>query len=80
MDNALPRFFVHTVTSGIGDKIRDPHRVVDRLTNETIDEYTSKRAAQMHCKTMNIEHVGKPKPTRRQLLSWAAVERAKESK
>jgi hypothetical protein len=80
MNNTLPRFFVHTSLSGIGNKIKDPHRVVDRLTNEVIDEYKSKLAAHMHCKTMNIEHVGKTKHTRRQLLSWAAVERVKESK
>ena len=50
-----PRFYVHTRLSGIGNKLRDPHQVIDRMTNEIIDEYASKKAAQMDCNARNRE-------------------------
>jgi hypothetical protein len=53
MTKQLPRFYVHTRLSGIGNVIRDPHQVIDRMNNEVIDEYTSKKAAQMDCDTLN---------------------------
>ena len=50
-----PRYYVHTITSGIGNKIREPHWVIDRNTNKAVDEYASKRAAKMHADQLNDE-------------------------
>lgn len=46
------RFYVHTISAGV-NRPRMPHLVVDRLSNQVVDEYASKRAAQMHCDQWN---------------------------
>lgn len=47
------RYYVHTVTSGVGNKIRTPYLVVDATTGQTVDEYASKRAAAMDARDRN---------------------------
>lgn len=52
----LPRFYVKTRPgSPVGRKDRTPHTVIDRTTNEVVDEYTSARAAQMHADFASTE-------------------------
>lgn len=53
---ATPRYYVHTLTSAIGNKVRNPNRVVDSLTETIVDEYTSKKAATMHSNFLNAEN------------------------
>jgi hypothetical protein len=48
-----PRYYVHTVTSGVGNKVRNPHRVIDGATGSEVDEYASKKAATMHAQELN---------------------------
>jgi hypothetical protein len=49
-----PRFVVQSVRYfGIGRKPSTPHAVVDTTTNETVDEYKSKRAAAMDARDRN---------------------------
>ena len=50
---AATRYYVHTTLSGIGNKIANPHRVVERSTGATIDEYKSKHAANSHARELN---------------------------
>jgi nitrate/TMAO reductase-like tetraheme cytochrome c subunit len=47
-----PRFIVQTDSQNFTRR-REPHRVVDTVTNATIDEYRSKRAATMHARELN---------------------------
>lgn len=49
----MSNYYVHTIRSGVGNKVRNPHLVIDRRTNETVDEYASKRAAQMDAADRN---------------------------
>lgn len=49
-----PRFIVKTTRyCGIGRRPQHPHAVVDTLTNETVDEYRSQRAATMDARDRN---------------------------
>jgi membrane protein required for beta-lactamase induction len=52
--NTKPRYQVSTRTSQVS-KIREPHMVVDTSTNQIVDEYASKKAAQMHAAQLNAE-------------------------
>ena len=48
------RYYVKTaLQSPVGRKNRTPHAVIDSTTNETLEEYASKRAANMHAKELN---------------------------
>lgn len=48
------RFEVHEV-SQLFRTVREPYQVVDTATNEIVDEYASKRAAQMDARQRNEE-------------------------
>jgi hypothetical protein len=49
-----PRYYVKSVGyHGIGRKSQTPHKVIDRTTGVTVDEYHSKRAATMHARELN---------------------------
>lgn len=49
----MKRYSVYTVTSGIGNKVRNPHRILDNETGSTVDEFTSKAAANGTARDMN---------------------------
>jgi hypothetical protein len=52
MSRRPARFIVRSVGTMFRD-VREPHLVIDSHTNETIDAYTSKRAAAMHARELN---------------------------
>lgn len=56
---AAKRYVVRTVTSQVR-AIRTPHRVIDTLDNSIVDEYASKRAAQMDADHRNGLEARKP--------------------
>lgn len=53
-----PRYIVHTVLqSGVGRTVREPYWVIDTTTNLPVDQYSSKRAAQLDAKFRNAQAV-----------------------
>lgn len=55
-----PRYIVRTSTASFRQHsgIWPPHEVIDTMTGTILDEYHSKRAAQMHARDLN--HAEKP--------------------
>jgi hypothetical protein len=54
MSHMAKRYTVHTVQqSPVGRPVREPYWVIDTTTNESVAEYKSKKAAQMHAKQLN---------------------------
>ena len=54
MSKTPARYIVKTQDYiGIGRKPLMPHKVVDTVTHQILDEYCSKRAAQMHVRDLN---------------------------
>jgi len=51
------RYFVRVVT-GFTRPIREPNLVIDRTTNEVVDAYKSKRAANSHARDLNTREEG----------------------
>ncbi len=54
----VPRYWVDTKRSGI-NRIANPYWVIDCVTNRSEEEYSSKKAAQMHAKHLN-EYLPEP--------------------